>query len=286
MIRSGCLLTVAVAFWFACGAAARELKVLSSFLPVYCFAANVIGDAGTVEMLLPPNVEPHDYQLSVKDRARVERADLLILNGLGLDSWLEATLAGASKPIPTLIVSSVLSNRLIRASRKPNPHIWLDPLLAMECVRNILDAVTRLDSENATVYSKNAAEYLERLRVLDREIENELAPARGKGLVTFHDSFPYFARRYGLKVVGVIEPVPEISPSPRYLSGLYKTIRQSGATCIFTEPQFRSSIAQMVSEDLNLPMATLNTLESGVPNARAYEIGMRENTRTLRENLR
>src|SRR4051812_17728731 len=114
MVRSGCLFLVAAAYWLACGAAARELKVLTSFLPLYCFAANVLGDAGSVEMLLPPNVEPHDYQLSVKDRARVEGADLLVLNGLGLDSWLQTALTGGRKPIPTLIVSSALSNELLR----------------------------------------------------------------------------------------------------------------------------------------------------------------------------
>jgi len=138
----------------------------------------------------------------------------------------------------------------------------------------------------ASLYATNAARYLDRLQELDREIESEISPIRGKGLVTFHDSFPYFARRYGLNIIGVIEPVPEVSPSPRYLSSLYKAIRRNGARCIFTEPQFRSSIAQMVSEDLNLPMATLNTLESGSPDVRAYEIGMRENARTLHRHLK
>jgi len=284
MVRTTCLIIAACSL--ACGAAARELKILTSFLPLYCFTANVVGDAGTVEILLPPNVEPHDYQLTVKDRARVDRADLLILNGLGLDSWLKASLAGSRKPIPTLIVSSAFSNQLIYTSGQTNPHIWLDPTLAIDCVSNILNVITSLNPEKATVYAKNAAAYIERLRALDREIEQELGPVRGRGLVTFHDSFPYFARRYGLKIVGVIEPVPEVSPSPRYMSALYKTIRQSRARCIFIEPQFRSSIAQMVSEDLNLPMATLNTLEAGVPNVRSYEVGMRENARTLRQNLR
>jgi zinc/manganese transport system substrate-binding protein len=284
MVRSACLIIAAC--WLACGAAARELKVLTSFLPLYCFTANIVGDAGVVEILLPPNVEPHDYQLTVKDRARVDRADSLILNGLGLDSWLETALAGSRKPIPTLIVSSAFSNQLIRTSRQTNPHIWLDPILAIDCVTNILNVITSLDPEKAPIYAKNATAYIERLRALDREIDKELEPVRGRSLVTFHDSFPYFARRYGLKIVGVIEPVPEVSPSPRYMSALYKTIRQSGAHCIFIEPQFRSSIAQMVSEDLNLPMATLNTLEAGAPNARSYEVGMRENARTLRENLR
>src|ERR1043166_8527173 len=108
---------------------ARELRLLTSFLPLYCFTANVVGNAATVETLLPSNVEPHDYQLTVKDRARIEGADLVILLGAGLDNWLASSLKGTGRPL--LVVSSPISKELIYTGGTPNPHFWLDPTLAI-----------------------------------------------------------------------------------------------------------------------------------------------------------
>jgi zinc transport system substrate-binding protein len=276
---SGLLLLVA-------DANARELNILTSFLPLYCFTANVAGNSAKVEMLLPPNVEPHDYQLAVKDRARIEKADLIILHGLGLDNWLEPALARSKAAV--LVVSSAVADQLIVSggSPTPNPHLWLDPILAIRCVTNIVIKLGELDPQNAGSFQANGSNYIARLRALDQQLGATLEPVRGQSLVTFHDSFPYFARRYGLNVAGVIERVPEVSPSPRYLADLYKVIRKTGARCIFIEPQFRSSIAQMVAEDLDLPIAALNPLESGPANPRGYEVGMEENARTLLQKLK
>jgi len=95
-----------------------------------------------------------------------------------------------------------------------------------------------------------------------------------------------FARRYGLRVVGVIEEVPDISPSPRTLARLYAKIRETRPKCIFTEPQFPSGLAKTISQDLQVPVAALNTLESGSFTPDSYENGMRENLRVLKEKLR
>ena len=286
-MRWGYFLVFSSALFLTIGtSAARPLTVLTSFLPLYSFTANVTGDAATVEVLLPPNVEPHDYQLTVKDRARIERADLIVFLGLGLDDWLEQAIAGSTRAIPRIAVSSAVTDHLLLTSGKPNPHIWLDPLLASRCVTNIVQALAKLSPENAELFERNGSNYVAQLQALDQEIRALLGPVQNRSIVTFHDSFPYLARRYGITVAGVIEPTPEISPSPRYLAQLYRTIRQTGVKCIFTEPQFRSSIARMVSEDLNLPMATLNTLESGTATLRSYEIGMRQNAKTLAGKLK
>ena len=185
-----------------------------------------------------------------------------------------------------LVISSTVSKDLIYTGMSPNPHFWLDPTVAMRCVTNIVETLTRLDPEKGDLYVRNGSNYIARLQALDAELEANLAPVRGRSFVTFHDSFAYFARRYELRIPGVIELVPEVSPSPRYLTGLYRVIREAKASCIFIEPQFRSSIAQMVAEDLHLPLGTLNTIESGPANSRSYEVGMQQNGRTLRERLK
>jgi len=121
---------------------------------------------------------------------------------------------------------------------------------------------------------------------LDRELRDGLMPFKDEPIVTFHDSFSYFARRYGLRVVGVIEEVADVAPSPRTLSRLYAKIRETRPKCIFTEPQFPSGLAKTISQDLHVPVAALNTLETGPFTANAYENGMRENLKILRENLK
>src|SRR3954464_12608999 len=101
---------------------ARELKTLTSFLPLYCFGINVAGNMGQVEALVSPNANPHDYQLTIKDRQRIEEADLVILNGLGLDAWMEPLVQRAGKEKLLLVAASGLSNELIRIAGVVNPH--------------------------------------------------------------------------------------------------------------------------------------------------------------------
>src|SRR6266850_2266037 len=158
------LVTVAALGLICTAVSAGELKVLTSFLPLYCFAANVAGDAARVDCLLSANANPHDYQLSVKDRARVEAADLVIINGLGIDNWVHSVLRGAGANKRVIDASASLSNQLIRHSGVPNPHIWLDPVLAIQCVTNISTALAELDPEHSAIFRENSSRYVMRLR--------------------------------------------------------------------------------------------------------------------------
>src|SRR5258706_6431885 len=139
-----------------------QVTVLTSFLPLYCFAANITGGAARVDALVSGNANPHDYQLSVKARRRVELADIVVLHGLGLDRWIEPALRAVGKNQRIVAASAGLSNELIRVSGVPNPHIWLDPILAIHCVTNILAGIVEVDPENASAYRRNASDYVAR----------------------------------------------------------------------------------------------------------------------------
>jgi zinc/manganese transport system substrate-binding protein len=282
------------------GAAPQRLKVLTSFLPVYCFAANVAGDRAEVENLLPANVDPHEYQFSRRDIAKVSRADLIFINGLGLETWLDKLLRNASGSPPVLAISDGMTGELITqrpqlpgtpakapsSNAAPNPHIWLDPHLAMHAVTNILNALQKADPANASAYAANATSYLARLNKLEEDLAAGLAPARNTPIVTFHDAFPYFARRCQLRILGAIEVVPDIEPSPRYLSALRGAIIGQGTKAIFTETHNPSPrLAVQFARDLNLPIAPLDTLETGPLKPAAYEKGMRYNLRVLQTYL-
>jgi zinc/manganese transport system substrate-binding protein len=175
-------------------------------------------------------------------------------------------------------------NRVHSGTNSWNPHTWLDPQFAQEAVANILLAMSRTDPTNAAGYAKNAAAYIARLQKLDATMQTELAPFKGQAIVTFHDAFPYLARRYGLKIAGVVERVPEVEPSPRYLEALHKSIEAYHVKAIFAEPQGSQKLANQIGADYHVAVGQLNTLETAELKPDAYEEGMRANLAAL-ENL-
>ena len=162
----------------------------------------------------------------------------------------------------------------------------LDPRLARHAVRNILKALQQADPAHASGYATNATRYLGRLEQLDLELEQALAPLRGAAMVTYHDAFAYFARHYGLKVVGVIEPVPDIEPSLKHLAFVYRAARANQVQAIFTEPPTPSRLARQIGSDLHLPLAELDTLETGSLTPVAYEESIRSNLRVLLKTIK
>jgi zinc transport system substrate-binding protein len=302
-----------------CGSAPAErddgkLRVLTSFLPLYSFTVNVAGELAEVENLLPSGVGPHDYQFAPRDLRKLSQADLLIVNGLGIEDWLAKAIRSVrGRNAPQVIeVAQGLESHLIhgitplqlegqddradshrghkhrhehKQAQGPNPHIWLDPLLAQEVVRTILGALQAADPANADGYAANAQAYLERLEALHHEIERGLRPLKDEAVITYHDAFPYFARRYELKIVGVVEKVPDVTPSARYLEALLRAVRENNVKVIFTEPQFSPRLARQIARDVDVRIAQLDTLETGPLTPEAYEEGMRRNLLVLQEQL-
>ena len=289
--------------------AADRLQIVTSIAPLTCWAMNVAGDRADVASLLPPNVGPHDFQFRPRDIRRVERANVVFLNGLGLESWFSRVFQNRKLPVRVVEAAAGLStNQLVygvpeleivgrdgdhdhdhghdHGAGAPNPHLWLDPLLACHAVSNLVAALGELDPPNAAYFADRGQAYVTRLRALDEELRRAIGTLKSRDIVTFHDAFPYFCRRYDLHLVGVIEEVPGTSPSPRYLSELSAAIRRAKVTALFVEPQFEVKLARQLAKDLSIGVATLDTLETGRLTPEAYEEGMRANLRVLQTALR
>ncbi|EEF57689.1 metal ABC transporter solute-binding protein, Zn/Mn family [Pedosphaera parvula] len=280
----------------------KKLKVLTSFLPIYCFTVNVAGDLAEVENLLPAGADPHDFQFSPREVKKLAGADMIVVNGLQLEAWLDKLIHSAERPKIIVEAAAGLKSELIfgafekegnyRSSETkedgaiPNPHIWLDPKLAEHEVTNILEALIKADPANSEGYTRNARAYIAKLEELNGRLEAGLASAKAEPVITLHNAFPYFARRYDLKIVGVIEKVPDVEPSPRYLAALGRTIRTKKVKAIFTERQTSSRLAQMIGRDYNVSVAQLDTIETGEFKATAYEDAMYQNLRVLEESLK
>ena len=279
-------------------AAERKLRVLTTFLPAYSFAVNVAGEHATVENLLPGGVSLHDFQLTPAELRKIAAADLLFVNGLGMETFLDRAIASAGPGAKekVAVLSAGLSEKLIPEEHDHHhseeghhhdydPHIWLDPWLAMHCVTNVLKAFQQADPGRANAYAANAQRYLEKLAKLDREIASLIEPVKNVPLITYHNAFRYFARRYGLQIAGVVELVPEVSPSPREMRTLHQTIRARGAKALFTEPGGRTRLATQIAKDTGIKLAELDPLETGDLAADSYELGLRRNAETLRKTL-
>lgn len=283
----------------AAEATPKKLRVVTTIFPIYCFAYGVIGNEGEVQNLLPANVGPHDYQLSPSDIRKIKEADVVIINGLDLDNWVMKALEPSKTRRVITLGSSIDKTELIVSPADlelegkhqhghehqhgpANPHVWLDPDLAIQCVNVISNAVASLNP----AFKTNAASYATRLKQLDSEIAEQLQPVRAKPFITQHDAFPYFVRHYQLKQVGIIEPTPDVSPSPRFLADLLKVIREKKVPVIFTDPRASQRLAKQIAKDASIRTAELDTLESGKLDPNGYEQGMRRNAATLARELK
>lgn len=298
---------------FSLRAAPPKIKVLASFLPAYCFAVNVAMDLAEVENLLPQASSPHDFQLSPRELRKLQAARLLVVNGLGLETWLPRTLESlGTKPRPAIVqLAAGLDRQLIYLpspmktgtegsfptadglsasgqSRQgaANPHIWLDPVLAAHAVTNILRALQDADPANADAYARNAGVYVAKLARLDSQFRRAAEALSAHAFVTLHDAFPYLVRRYGLNLAGVIEPIPGVEPSARYFGRLLQAARQNKVGVVFSEIGEPSRLAGQLAADTGARTALLDTLETGPLKPEAYEQGMRSNLSIFQEQLR
>lgn len=284
----------------------RPVRVLTSFLPVFSLTHGVAGTRAIVENWLPAGVDPHEFQFQPRDLRRLKGADLLILGGLGLESWQETRLRTASgNPSLRLIeaIPSLPPDLLIQGQPQdpehdhdhgpgtddhhghsheggPNPHFWHDPLLGAWAVTNICRALSDVDPAGRDLYERQARDTVRRLELLHQEFAETLAPYRGSPFVSYHDAFPYLARRYGLRLVGVVESSAAEEATPRKLSELAAAARKAGARVLFVDGT-PTRLARRLASDLGLEIAALETLETGRLEASAYEAGMRRNLAAL-----
>jgi len=252
----------------ACGgsggdkAAGGQVRVVTSLELFADFIRHVGGDRVQVTALIPGNADPHTYEPAPSQVAKVTKADLVIINGLGLEKTLsgliENNVHGGVSIIKMADGLPVLAGDP-NEGETGNPHLWLNVQYAMRYVEKIRDALVEVDPEGAAIYQANATTYLEELDALDKETAAaiESIPPERRKLVTFHDAFPYFAERYGLEIVGVVVESPGREPSARELANLTDKIRSQQVRTVFGEPEYNASMLEMAAKEAGVQMKTL-----------------------------
>jgi ABC-type Zn uptake system ZnuABC Zn-binding protein ZnuA len=215
---------------------------------------NTGGDRVSVTSLVPPGADVHTYQATPDDLRSASKAQLFVMNGLGLDDWLEETLQSASSEAPVLKLAEGLEGVELVPGEQPgeeNPHLWMDVTYAELYVARIADALTAADPVHAAEIEATAGAYRSTLHDLDGWVRDqvETIPAGDRKLVMFHDALPYFARAYGLTIVGVAVEAPGQDPSAGEIAALIDAIRASGAKAIFSEAQFPTALVDQLARE-------------------------------------
>lgn len=265
-------------------AGARKPNVIVSFQPLYDVVTRVAGEAASVERAAPLGASPHTFDPTVRDIVRIREADLAVMAGLGADNWLERYVRASGSRARVLKLGDRLTFVRLRSGRGTDPHWWLDASLMAQAARTVGAQLAALDPAHAAAYRANAEREAGRLDALHAELRRTLAPVRGGGLVTFHNAFGYFARAYGLKVVGTLAPLEGVEPSVRTLAGAVRTIRSAGVKAVFAEPQLPPGPARTVAAEAGVPLYILDP--EGSAGAPGYAEMMRRNRDTLLQALR
>jgi zinc transport system substrate-binding protein len=279
-ITAGCLrrLLIAAFVLFPAVAEAKEIKVATSFYPVYIMALNVTRGVPGVRVV---NVTPmatgclHDYALTAADMKRLAAADIFFTNGAGMESFIE-TVARQFKGLR--IISLCDGIPLLRnPDGTDNPHVWVGIGNAIKQVQNLGSAMVLFDPDNAELYAVNTDGYIRKLRALEEEMHARLAPYAGRKIVTFHEAFPYFAREFQLDIAAVIEREPGSAPSAKELAATITLIKSSGIGIVFTEPQYSARAADTIARQTGAGIYSLDPAVTGPDSADAYETIMRGN---------
>jgi zinc/manganese transport system substrate-binding protein len=273
-----------------------KTKVVTTFLPVYLLTKAVTGDVAEVDILVKPGTEVHEYQGTPANVKAIATANVVIKNGLGLEEFLSDTIKNAgnsqlveidvSKGIEPINKISPIDKTVggeddhDHEHRFGNPHIWLDPVLAKQQIINIRDGLIMADPGNKANYQTNAATYIQKLDNLNNEFQQTLKKTPNCTFITFHDAFPYLAKRYNLKQVAVVE-IPEKQLSPTDVQKVVNTVKKYKTKALFSEPGLDNKLLTSISQDLQLTVRTLDSLETGDTNPDYYFKAMKTNLQSL-----
>jgi len=282
-------LAAVLAAWCALASAALaqdRIEVVTTTTDLRSLTEAVGGERVAVASLVPAGMDAEEYQPKPQDALRLKTARAFVRVGLDYDLWADRLLlampnetirrggAGyvdASYSIATLEVRGMsVGPGDGHAHGNGNPHYWLDPHNAEVITATIAAVLSRIDPESAGTYEANRAAFLARLNDKRTEWESKLAPLRGMPLVAYHNSWPYFARRFRLDFVGFIEVKPGVPPSPGHLAGIVRLMKERGAKIVVREPHEPQRDVAFVAEKAGAKVATLAGSVGALPRATDY----------------
>jgi ABC-type Zn uptake system ZnuABC Zn-binding protein ZnuA len=273
-------ISLSLLFLTACGPAPKSgrggLNILATTTFLADITRNITGDRAQVESLLPVGTDPHGYQLTPTDVAKITDSTVLIQNGLEYERFLGTALENAGGERLVVTATDGLTPRSIAEAGQSggDPHMWLDPNLVITYVENIRDGLIQADPAGAATYTANASAYIVQLQELDVWITEQVnaVPAERRLLVTNHEALGYFADRYGFTIVGTVIPSLSTgaSTSAQELAAVIDQIKSTGAPAIFLGDVENPNLANQIAAETGITVVAdlhLESLTEGAPAA-------------------
>ncbi len=238
----------------------KKINVVTTVAPITSMVENIAGDKIRLTGIIPEGINSHTFEPVPSDVKILAEADLLIVNGLELE---EPTLKLAKANMKQGSALLQLGDKTItekeyiydfsfpKSHGHPNPHLWLNPRHALRYAALIRDELVRIDPDNKASYEQNATAYAKKLEALDRAVEEAVKtiPESNRRLLTYHDSWPYFARRYGFQIIGAVQPSDFADPSPREVKRLIDQIRKERVPAVFGSEVFPSPVLEQIAKE-------------------------------------
>lgn len=279
-----------------------KIKIYTSIYPLYDFAKKVGGDKVEVTNLVPAGTEPHDWEISTSDIVNLEKADMLIYNGAGIENWTDKVIDTLeNKDIVYVKTSEGLD--IHKAVGKSNsskddghshgnfdPHTWLSIKNAKKEMENIKDALIKHDSENAKYYEDNYEKYAKKFDELDKKYTDTLDPIKNKTIIVAHEAFGYLCSEYDINQEGIEGLTPDSEPDPARMREIIKFAKENNVKTIFFEELVSPKVAQTIAKEINAKTEVLNPLEGlsekQINNGEDYFSVMEKNLEVLYESMK
>ena len=281
-----------------------KLQVVASATFLYEFSQNIGKEMIDVTLLVPMGADPHDWEPTIRDTERLQKADMIIVNGIGYEHWLNSLelsdiagiLVDTSNGISTLDSANHDEEKHDDHAKEDghddednhnhgvlDPHIWLNPVFAQLQVKNIANALSNSDPTNKNYYQSNAAIYNQKLNLLDTKIRTELSGCK-TDFITFHDAFSYFSEEYGLTQHTIISSTDSHGDvTPKTLEHIISLARELNIKVIFAEENTSTKTSQVIADEIGGKVLVLSPLE--IVSDETYVEKMTQNLESLKDAL-
>lgn len=245
-----------------------KIKIYTSIYPLYDFTKKVGGDKVDVTNLVPAGTEPHDWEISTSDILNLEKADMLIYNGAGIENWTDKVIS-TLEDIVYVKTSEGLDIHNVSEESHSNednhgsydPHTWLSIKNAKMEMKNIKNSLVKNDPDNAKYYEENYKKYAKKFDELDKEYSEKLEPIKNKTIIVAHEAFGYLCEDYNIKQEGIEGLTPDSEPDPARMSEIIKFAKDNNVKTIFFEELVSPKVAQTIAKEINVTTEVLNPLE-------------------------
>ena len=281
----------------------EDLTIVTTFYPIYDFTKEIVGDEGNVKLLIPAGTEPHDFEPSAKERAEISDADVFVYNSSDMEFFVDSLKDSVDSKQTLMIEAAKGIDRLESQeadeheeseeghdhAHEYDPHVWLDPVLAIKEVRTIAGELGEKYPDKKEIFTKNADAYIKKIEALDQKYSEELKNATNRTFVTQHAAFAYLANQYNLEQVAISGVSPDQEPTPSRLAELKEFVKKNNIKVIYFEENASSKVAETLSNETGVKLEVLNPLESltneQIKAGENYISVMEKNLEALKESI-